>query len=62
MNKLKNRGAYQAYLIRLWSENEKVGWRASATRIDTNEAYFFSNPEKLFEFLDEQLTTTEFDE
>lgn len=56
MEKLKIHGEYQAYLVRLWSDNQDLGWRASAVRVETGESFFFSSPEKLFQFISNQIS------
>jgi hypothetical protein len=47
---------YHAYLLRLWSANErgKVVWRASLENPQTGERLGFANLERLFGFLQDQ--------
>lgn len=46
---------YQSYLLRLWKEDEPVGWRASLQNVSTQECHYFANMTNLLSFLYNQV-------
>ncbi len=48
---LKN---YKAYLVRLWQDNDRGLWRASAHSVHTGEKVLFASLAELFTFLEGQ--------
>ncbi|MFQ5399783.1 MAG: hypothetical protein ACE5E7_09320 [Anaerolineae bacterium] len=53
MKKIK-RSDYQAFLLRLWRDDEQQPWRASLEDPHTGEQCGFANLEQLFAYLKEQ--------
>lgn len=48
---MKNTYAYQAYLIRLWQEEEQGEWRATLENPHTGERKGFANLDSLITYL-----------
>ena len=46
---------YQSYLLRLWKEDEPVGWRASLQNVTTHECHYFASMHNLLSFISSQL-------
>jgi hypothetical protein len=46
---------YQAYLIRLWREDEAAPWRGELVSPRTGDKQFFATADQLFAFLADQL-------
>ena len=46
---------YQSYLLRMWKEEEPVGWRASLQNVSTQECHYFDNMTNLLSFLYNQV-------
>ena len=46
---------YQAYLIRLWREDEAAPWRGELVSPRTGDKQFFATADQLFAFLTDQL-------
>jgi hypothetical protein len=44
---------YQAYLLRVWRDDELSGWRALLENPHTGRSIGFSSMKQLYEFLDE---------
>jgi hypothetical protein len=42
---------YQSYLVRLWQDSPRAGWRASAQSIQTREIVHFADLDALCTFL-----------
>jgi hypothetical protein len=49
--KLTDPAHYQAYLVRLWREDEDAAWRILVTHVATGERHHFPDLAALFEFL-----------
>jgi hypothetical protein len=46
---------YHAYLLRLWRDNARQGWRASLQSTTTGQRVHFGTLDELFAFLDARL-------
>ena len=47
--------AYLSYLLRLWRSDEAAPWRASLEDARTHERHSFPDPDRLVEYLHEQM-------
>lgn len=45
------KSSYQAYLLRIWREDELSPWRASTKEVQSGNQQHFANLSELFEFL-----------
>lgn len=45
---------YQAYMLRIWQEDEELPWRASLQNPHTGEQHHFATLSHLFAFLEAQ--------
>lgn len=52
----KRAGRYQAYLLRIWREDESMQWHAQLEDPHTNEIISFATLTKLLIFLDEHFS------
>ena len=46
---------YQSYLLRLWKEQNSLGWRASLQDVSTHECHNFANLANLLAFIYDQV-------
>ena len=55
MASLRRRPRDEMFVIRIWSENERIPrdlWRASVTHVSSGQRHYFTNYGELCEFLD----------
>jgi len=45
---------YQAYLLRLWRDNDAASWRAMLENPHSGQRFVFANTAALYQFLDRQ--------
>ncbi len=50
--RMKDSADYQAFLLRVWREDELTGWRASLEDPHSGQSYAFASLKLLFEFLE----------
>ncbi|MFZ0548983.1 MAG: hypothetical protein WAM60_26285 [Candidatus Promineifilaceae bacterium] len=50
----KDSADYQAFLLRVWREDDHSGWRASLENPYTGQSVGFSSMKQLYEFLEEK--------
>lgn len=51
---MKDSADYQAFLLRVWREDDLSGWRALLEDPHTGQSRGFSSMKKLYEFLEEK--------
>jgi hypothetical protein len=54
----KDTADYQAFLLRVWREDEFGGWRALLEDPHTGQSVGFASMKQLYDFLDEQTSDT----
>ena len=50
----KQSSLYHSYLVRLWQDEQQMGWRAMVQSVQTGETLHFTDLESLFAFLQRQ--------
>ena len=51
---------YQAYLLRLWRDNDAASWRAMLENPHSGQRFVFANTAALYQFLDRQTEQNQF--
>ena len=52
---------YHAFLLRLWRENEKEGWRVMLENVQSGEKQGFAGISSLIQFIYQQTNTEQLD-
>ena len=53
--KMKSTADYQAFLLRLWREDDLSGWRASLENPHTGKSVGFPSMQHLFAYIEKQI-------
>lgn len=48
----------ESYLVRLWRNSRRSGWRASLQQVRTGQLHHFARPEALWAFLEAEMART----